>query len=79
MLNVFIAQIIAKLQEEDGLETVEWAGMIVVIIALLMAVAGVIGGLGEATIGQAIINTFASWIKRPRCLRSVRIAFSSTV
>ncbi|MDJ0754749.1 MAG: hypothetical protein QNJ45_14590 [Ardenticatenaceae bacterium] len=51
-----------RLAEEEGLETVEWAGMVVVMVALLGAVTGFITS-GDAQIGQAILDVFENWIR----------------
>lgn len=54
--------LLAALKEEDGLETVEWAGMVVIMVVLLLAVAGFISS-GDSQIGQAILDVFESWIR----------------
>lgn len=61
MLTV-VQTLISKLQQEEGLETVEWAGMVVVMVVLLLAVAGFISA-GDSQIGQAILDVFESWIR----------------
>jgi hypothetical protein len=61
MLAVILS-LVNKLQQEEGLETVEWAGMVVVMVVLLLAVAGFISS-GDSQIGQAVLDVFESWIR----------------
>lgn len=61
MMNL-IQMLVYKLREEEGLETVEWAGMVVVMVVLLLAVAGFISS-GDSQIGQAVLDVFESWIR----------------
>jgi hypothetical protein len=61
MLNL-IQMLAHQLRKEEGLETVEWAGMVVVMVVLLLAVAGFISS-GDSQIGQAVLDVFESWIR----------------
>lgn len=61
-LVTFLRSLMVSLRQEDGLETVEWAGMVVVMVVLLLAVAGFISS-GDSQIGQAVLDVFESWIR----------------
>lgn len=59
---IWIAELKRKLGSERGVETVEWVGMAAVVLALIGAIAAVMGGAGGTSIGEAIASTIAGWI-----------------
>ena len=64
MMNykLLLDNLMLLLKREEGLETVEWAGMVVVMVVLLLAVAAFISA-GDSQIGQAVLDVFESWIR----------------
>ena len=57
-----VRSLMSHVRKENGVETIEWIGLTVVVLMLLAAVAAFIPA-GDATIGQAIIDVLESFIR----------------
>lgn len=53
----------ARFRKEDGLEMIEWLGMVAVFLALTAVLIEVMSGRGGTRIGNAMVTVLVKWIK----------------
>lgn len=53
----------ARFREEDGLEMIEWLGMVAVFLALTAVLIEVMSGRGGTRIANAMVTVLVKWIK----------------